>query len=196
MPGTTSLGLRYPLMGETVDATSWQNLANDIDALMTTVQNLRTKAFHTPTASIGNTGSGSLNINTASGALADMQFNAVNWDTATLANLGVNNDRVTVPPGIWYVRFTAGLLQGFTTATFISVYVRDGAGTIWGAQQTGNVTSGLPGPLTVDTLVLTTAAATAIKGSVIWVGTGGPGQWTASNGASLQVYRIRELVDV
>src|SRR6476646_479917 len=110
MPGTTPLGLRYPLQGETVDAASWQNLATDIDAQMTVIQGLRNKAFKPPTASIGNSGGNVLPVTTATGVAASFLFNVVNWDNAGLVNLAVNNDRITVGPGVWWVRFTASSL--------------------------------------------------------------------------------------
>jgi hypothetical protein len=192
MPGTTSLGLRYPLMGETVDATSWQNLANDIDALMTSIKTIRDKAFRTPTASIGVLGSA---VNSASTVLVDQQFTIVHWDTNSMVNLGVNNDRITVPAGVWYVRFTCNSYTGTTTSTYSRVMVRDTLGNQWGSQSTGSgITGGQGfGPFSVSTVILANQTV-GIKGSMQWTGTGGPAVW--GGGCELQVYRLREAADV
>jgi len=200
MPGTTTnFGFRYPLLGETIDATSWQNLAVDIDAVMTRINDLRTKAFHAPTASIGNTGSASLPINSATTVIADMLHNVVNWDTAGLTNIVGNPERINLTPGVWYARFTAGILQNTTTVQQATVYIREvGTGFIWAANSTSNITnpsSNVTGPLTVNAVVVY-PAANSITGSVQWIGTGGPAHWTDINGSNLQVYRLREFLDV
>jgi hypothetical protein len=196
MPGVTPLGLRYPYQGETVDATSWQNLANDIDGLMTTVQGLRDKAFRPPTASIGNSGGNVLPVTTASGATTNMLYNVTNWDTGGLVNLGVNNDRITVGPGLWWVRSTVSLLDSWTTLTFMRVVISDTTATNWAAAQVDTVTTpAVAGAVTVNAVVVNRAATLGITSLVAWFGTGGPARW-AQGTANLQVYRIREIGDV
>lgn len=192
MPGVTPLGLHYPLQGETVDAASWQTLANDIDGLMTTTQTLRTAAFKPPTASIGN--NGSLAVSTASGGSTIMLYNVVHWDNASLVNLGVNNDRITVTPGVWHVRFTT-TLSSVTTVTYARALILDTAGTTWGFAQMDAVAVGQAGAITVNAYVVNFAATVGIQGLVSWVGTGGPGSWVGT-GAELQVSRIRTIADV
>jgi hypothetical protein len=193
MPGMTPLGLRYPLQGETVDATSWQNLANDIDTLMTTINTIRTTAFHTPTASVGNV-SGTLPISVASSTLVDMRYNNVNWDTASLVNLVANDDRITVGTGVWYVRFTARSWSGMGTLVTGISYIRDTGGTFWSEQSIQNLGSpSSGGPLSCSGVVVNQAASLGIKGTVAWNGAGGPATY---NGAALQVYRLREIGDV
>jgi|SRR4029450_755676 hypothetical protein len=47
MPGQTPvLGIRYPLIGETVDATSFANFANDVNSAVITTQALATAALN------------------------------------------------------------------------------------------------------------------------------------------------------
>jgi len=196
MPGATPLGLRYPYQGETVDATSWQNLATDIDGLMTTTQGLRDKAFRPPTASIGNSGGNVLPVTTASGAVGTMLYNVTNWDNASLTNLAVNNDRITVGPGLWWTRLTVSLLDSWTTLTYMRIIISDTTANNWAQAQIDTVsTPAVAGALTVDTVVVNRAASLGITSLVTWVGTGGPARW-AQGTANLQVYRIREIGDV
>ena len=155
MPGATPLGLRYPFQGETVDATSWQNLATDIDGLMTTTQGLRTTAFHPPTASIGNSGGNVLPVTTASGGSALMLFNVVNWDNASLVNLVANNDRITVGPGIWWARTTVSLLDSWTTLTYMRAGIIDALGNTWAFAQVDTVsTPAFAGAVTTNALIV------------------------------------------
>jgi hypothetical protein len=196
MPGTTPLGLRYPFQGETVDATSWQNLATDIDGLMTTTQGLRTKAFHPQTASIGNSGGNVLPVTTASGGSALMLFNVVNWDNASLVNLVANNDRITVGPGIWWARTTVSSLDSWTTLTYMRAGIIDATGSTWAFAQVDTVsTPAIAGAVTTNALIVNRSPTLAIQMLVSWVGTGGPARW-AQGTANLQVYRVREIGDV
>lgn len=196
MPGVTPLGLRYPYQNETVNAASWLNLANDIDALMTVTKGLRDKAFRTQTASVVNQGSSSLAVNTASGATGTMLYNKVNWDTNGLVNLGVNNDRITIGPGVWFVRFGIALLSSVTTVTVARVIIADTGG---GVQYSNSQMDTFPGTnvggINTTGIIVNTAAALGVVGLVTWTGTGGPGQW-ASSTAGLQVVRIREIGNV
>lgn len=195
MPGVTPLGLRYPYQNETVDAQSWQNLATDIDTELTVVQGLRTKAFQVPTASVGNSGSDVLPVTTASGATTFMLYNVVNWDNAGLTNLGVNNDRITVGPGLWWTRFTVNVLDSWTTLTYMRIGIIDTTAQIWSLGQVDTVTvPAIAGPVTVNTLITNRAASLGIQGLVSWVGTGGPARWAHST-SNLQVYRVRDIGD-
>lgn len=191
MPGVTSLGLHYPYQGETVDAASWQTLATDMDTLMTATQALRTQAFKPPTASIGN--STAIPVNTASAGSAVMLFDRVHWDNASLVNLAVNNDRITIGPGVWHVRFTA-TLQAVTTVTYARVLILDTNGVTWGFAQMDTAAVTIVGGITATAYVVNFAPTLGIEGLVSWVGTGGPGQWAAS-GSELQVSRIRAIAD-
>ena len=100
MPGTTSLGIRYPFQNETVNQASWQNMANDIDGLLTQLGVLRDATVNPATAQIFGSGT---SVTLATNVTGNLTFNFENWDTAGYANLGVNNDRFTVQPGVFYV---------------------------------------------------------------------------------------------
>jgi hypothetical protein len=191
MPGTTSLGIRYPLQNETVTATSWQDLATDVDTLMTQLDALRDKTtnplsasisgpFSAPATSLATTTDGTYNV-----------FNTVNWDTGGFANLGLNPDRLTLPTGIYFARASVAI-TAYTTLSFMRVGVLTNT-TDWSRQTTSTV-SGTP-ILTASAsgLVVVTVPSTALKVHLRWVGTGGPANFIQGR---LDAYKIRDISDV
>jgi hypothetical protein len=125
-----------------------------------------------------------------------MLFNTVNWDNAGMVNLAVNNDRITVGPGIWWARFTTSLLDSWTTLTYMRSGVIDSAGATWAFAQVDTVgTPAVAGAVSSNALIVNRAASLGIHGLVSWVGTGGPARW-AQGTSCLQVYRVREIGDV
>jgi len=188
MPGATPLGLRYPLQGETVDATSWQNLAEDIDTLMTQLDGLRDANLRPITASV--TGSGGSAV-TATGVDGVLTYNLESWDTANLANLGVNNDRLTLSTGIWFARANTSFLSGTGAITFTRTGLLLG-GVLWQSMEMSTATS-VTGNMVATGCLVVTVAGTILQQRVRWNGAGGPGTWS---GGTLQVYKIRELADI
>lgn len=189
MPGATPLGLRFPLQGETVDATSWQNLANDIDALMTTVDGLRDRAIKPATAAIQGSFTGTAVATGVDSVYND--FTNVNWDNAGFANVGVNPDRLTLSTGVYYAS-ALGSLTAYTTLTFFRVGLLAG-GRIWAMQHVDTLAAASFPAAQAAGVVVVTAPATALQMRIRWNGTGGPA--TVFDGL-LSVYKIRELADV
>lgn len=188
MPGVTPLGLRFPLQGETVDSTSWQNLANDVDTLMTTVDGLRNRATKPATASIQGF-AGTALATGVDGVYAN--FNFVEWDNAGFANLGVNPDRLTLSTGVYYASAQATLTT-YTTMVFFRVGLLAGA-RIWAMQHVDTLAAAALPTAIAAGVVIITAPATALQVRIRWNGTGGPASIT--NGL-LSVYKVRELADV
>lgn len=189
MPGATPLGLRYPLQGETVDATSWQNLANDIDGLMTTVDSLRDRSIKPATASIRGSFSGTA-VATGVDSVYN-NFNAVVWDNSSFANLGVNPDRLTLSTGVYYAS-AMGEITAYTTLTFFRVGLLAG-GRIWAMQHVDTLAVATFPQAQASGVVVITTPSTALQMRIRWNGTGGPA--TVVDGL-LSVYKIRELADV
>lgn len=192
MPGSTSLGIPYPLQGETVDAQSWQDMATSVDSLFTTLNNLSPFATNRPTASISSTGAVT---GIASGSTLVQSFATENWDTGGYANLGVNADRLTLDTGIFYMRFNV-LVTPTNSATNITLVrtflVLDGV-TI-GAVETdqAETDNGSAGQVVTSMYAVTNNGA-ILQGVYSFFGTGG----TAFSGsATMQVYKIRELGDL
>ena len=186
MPGTTSLGIRYPFQSETVTAQSWQNMADDIDGLLTSLQTLQTAALHPETASISSSGT----TNPASGASVQQTFATEDWDVGNLANLGVSNNRLTLSSGLWYARYSS-FLSGYTTITVAHWGLLVGGTTVVAEQEMDSTTTTSVGG-TVSSLVYASAAGTILQGNFIWIGTGTGALGTAT----MQVYKLREVANL
>lgn len=184
MPGVTPLGLRYPYEGEPVTATSWQNLAEDIDAMMTNLNTTRNLAMRRTTAHMFTTGG----LVTATGVDSVMTFNQSLWDSDGIVSFP---STMNLPPGVWWARVTSESVSGFATFTFGRVGVLTPGPTLWAHMQVDTVTTSLPGPITASGCLVTTAV-TPMTMRVRWNGTGGPATWGAS---SMQVYKVRDLGD-
>lgn len=188
MPGSTSLGIPYPLQGETVDAASWQDMADTVDGLLTQLDTIRDVAVSKPSVSIsGGT------VVTATGVNGTVTgFTTEDWDTGGYADLGVNPDRVTVPAGIYFA-VCEGSLTGFTTLTMMRLSIL-ADGVIWGANNVDTLTgSGVFRFSWGGGTVMVSTASNAIQVRTRWNGTGGP---ATTQSVTLRVYKIRDLADL
>lgn len=187
MPGSTSLGIPYPLQGETVTAQSWEDLALAVDGLLTQLDTIRDLADDFETAQISG---GSVALATAvTGTVAN--YNSVSWDTSSWVNLGAFPNQITVPPGLY---FCAGysFLSGGTTYSMARLQIMV-AGTPWGIRTTDGAGASSIVVASTFAFVMCTAATTAITMSARWVGTGGPATFSTSR---LQAVKIRALANV
>jgi hypothetical protein len=189
MPGSTPLGLRYPLLGEAVDAQSYRNLANDVDAALTTLRAARNIAMRTPTCSIGN--DGTLVPSLAANTDGVMTFNITNWDTDGLSNLAVNNDRINLPVGIWWGRVSLANITGFATFTYLRVGLIT-PGFAWSHHMLDTVATSVPGPLTANGLIVNTGPGSVVLQMRIRYGGTGSANF---NSAQMQVHKIRDIAD-
>lgn len=189
MPGYTSLGIQYPLQNEVVDATSWQTMADDIDALLTSLDALRDVAVSRPTAAISG-GSTGLAVNT-DGVLSG--FTVEDFDTGGYANLGVNNDRLTLPTGVFWCQAKANM-TGATTIAMTRTGLLVGGTTIWAMQQQDTYAAGAnPGNIRSSGIVVITSASTTLQARIRWSGTGGPATFLSQE---LAAYKVRDLGNV
>jgi hypothetical protein len=191
MPGSTSLGIHYPLQNETVNATSWQTMATDVDTLLSQLDVLRLKTTNPPTASIsGPFSSPFTSLATATdGTYA--AFDTVNWDTAGMASLGVNPDRLTLQSGVWFARVTAAI-SNYTTITYMRVGLLCG-GTIWSMQTTSTISNNPTLLASASGIVVVTTPPLPLQMRIRWVGTGGPAHFIQGR---MDVYKIRDISDV
>lgn len=188
MPGTTSLGIRYPLQNEIVSASAWQDMSDDIDALLTSLDALRDVAVSRPTARISG-GSTSVAVSTD---VFMSTFSSVDWDTGNYADLVADDDRLTLPSGIFWC-YTKANLSGTTTLQMARTGIVSGGTTVWGMQTQDDYTSTSASSLRSSALVMLTAASTIIQARIRWSGTGGP---ATCNSQELAVYKVRDLADV
>lgn len=188
MPGTTSLGIRYPYQNEVVTAQSWQDMADDIDALFTSLDALTDLARLKPSASISGGAAATATNNNG----IPTNYTTVNWDTGGYANLGVNPDRLTVPSGVYW-GFCSGFLSGATTVTAKRVGLLHNS-IVWGAQTVDILTGTGNGTISPGSgMIICTGVTNVIQVRCIWTGTGGP---ATTGSVTLSVYKIRELADL
>ena len=187
MPGMTSLGIPYPLQGETVTAQSWEDLAVAVDGLMTSLDTIRDLAEDFDTAQISG---GSVAV--ATGVTATIaNYSTESWDTAGWVDLGVSPNQITVPPGLYFVNGYA-FISGGTTYTMARLQIMV-AGTPWAVRTTDGTGTASLLLASVHGFVMCTAASTALTLSGRWVGTGGPATFST---ARFQAVKIRALANV
>lgn len=191
MPGMTSLGIRYPFQNETVNATSWQTMATDVDTLLSQLDVLRIKTTNPLMASIsGPFITPSTNLATATDGVYNV-FSTVNFDTGGFANLGVNADRLTLSTGIYFARASATMTT-YTTVTYMRVGLLTGS-TVWSMQTTATLATNPTLLGSASGLVVVTAPNTALQVRIRWVGTGGPAHFVQGR---LDCYKIRDISNV
>lgn len=183
MPGVTSLGIHYPYMSEGVSDVSCKTLADDVDGLLVALAAKRTAALHKLTARIRLT----TPLNVVAATPTNIVFQVEDWDTDALANLGVNNERLTIDNGFWWV---TGSISGGGVGTLTSHRAMLTLnGTVVYAHKTDQ-TSSTSAVTTTSGLVLNSAGPSPLRLQSVWTGAGGP---LSVSGASLTAIRIRSL---
>lgn len=183
MPGTTSLGLRYPMPWETVTAQSYEDLANDIDNVLDVLDALRTQARVPEMALVTYPGGGT---SVAQGVTTLLTYGTEVVDTANLANLGVNNERLTLSAGIWFVNAYAITSGGTTTSgTQLQFHLNTALHSFHRIDNSNFPSKEING----HTLMWVPIDGSILQVNAAWFGTGGPMTWFAS----LQAWKVREL---
>ncbi len=188
MPGSTSLGIPYPLPGEVIDAADFQDMSVAVDALLSQLDVLRDLVGARPSAAMSG---GS--VATATGVNGTVtNFSTVTWDTGGYCDLGVHPSSFVVPAGLYWVSCT-GFLSGATTVANKRLMIRSSA-TDWGGQSTDITTGTGNGSMSVTSgTVVATAASNTIEVRTFWSGTGGP---ATTQFVYFRIYQIRTLADV
>jgi hypothetical protein len=184
MPGTTANEFfPYPYMGETVNATSWANLANAIDAALVTLNAVATDAKKPPTVMVRETLAGTA-ITVATNTNIFFTTNQF-IDPSSMHSTSSNTDQIITPePGIYLCR---GAVQvgGTTTLTGLKAAVSLN-GTQVLARQENPKNLNTSWTTEVNGVVLSMAAGDIIRLVARWAGTG-----TATTiGCQLHVTRI------
>lgn len=125
MPGSTSLGIPYPLETEVVTSVSVKNLADSVDALLNTAFTAANLARSRPAAlALRDTSGQSF---TSGVAAANVTYTTEHYDNDGMINLVANNERITiVTAGVYYLYFAWAVpstnSNQFTSSnTFITV---------------------------------------------------------------------------
>lgn len=189
MGGTTSLGIRYPFQSEVVTAQSWQDMADDVDALLTELQTLRGIA-ETPNSAGINSGDFTGSATTVNNVLGTF---GLAWDTGGYWNAGTP-DRLTVPAGVYWISLGSAFQTNATTTTQrrAAIFI-DGTTERQSQKLDTMTTSGNGfGPTTGGLLALLNPSQ-YIQYRVQWTGTGGPVNYSSG---SMQVYKVRDIADL
>ena len=101
MPANTPRGFSYPLYSDPADfPTQLQDFAEDVDADVATLVARQTDALNRPSARVSETANQALAANTD----VFLTYSVEEYDNALMANLGVNNDRLTfMSTGVYLV---------------------------------------------------------------------------------------------
>jgi hypothetical protein len=183
MPGMTSLGLRYPFPWETVSAQSYQDLAEDIDGVLDGLDLLRTQARVPEMAIVSWSGAGT---SVTQGVTTTMTYAFEQVDTANLANLGVNNDRLTLSAGIWLINAYVSITGGTTTSgTQLQFHLNTALHSFHRIDNSNFPSKEING----QTLMYVPVDGAILQVNGAWFGTGGPQTWFPF----VQAWKIREL---
>lgn len=161
MPANTPRGYTYPLYGDTQNFPAQiQDLAQDIDLDVEALDNAIQAGYNRASARISGPPGGTLV--TTSGTGVNLTFDVEEYDNAAMANLGVNNDRLTVTvEGFYLVTIHATYSTG-PSATWGAFLAWNTTGTTVG-QPIARTTQGhntLPTNLTVTSIVFAPVGAT------------------------------------
>jgi hypothetical protein len=101
MPANTPRGYTYPTYGDPANPPAQiQDFAQDVDTDVQTLVNRQTAALNRPSARVSATANQNIPANTPT----FLTWATEEYDNAAIANLGVNNDRLTfTQTGIWLV---------------------------------------------------------------------------------------------
>lgn len=170
MPGVTPiLGLRYPTIGDTVDATSFQNLAQDIDSQMTIIDALKTKNTVKGRVYASNTAQA---ITVATPTILTFQTNQ--WlNPASFHSTSVNTDQFVIPYTGLYFAACAVLGSGLpsTTTSSLATLTLNGTAYYTVSRDHNGVAAGFNRDMEPQGLFLANTGD-VIRCSVTWTGTG------------------------
>lgn len=168
MPGVTPFwNIPYPCSGETIDCAVFQSFTQAIQDALTGLDELSFDILNRPAASV--TGSSqNITVNVSTNAT----YTTEQYDNGTMADLAVNNDRLTIQvPGMYMVTAYSDLSTGWTTITSNAVAITQN-GTVLYRKKNSSDTN-LDMNVSVTGLV-NCGAGDIIRASILWTGTGGP----------------------
>lgn len=168
MPGVTpNWGFPYPCSGETIDCLIFEQFAEAVQTTLSDMNIFADTALNRPTASVVG------GIQTvAVGVSTNATYTTENYDNFGMADLAVNNDRLTVQAdGVYMV--TTALILGptFTTITSNAVAISKNGTILYRKKSSSNTDT--PMAVTVTGLI-GCVAGDILRSSILWTGTGGP----------------------
>ena len=170
MPASTPVyGITYPCSGENINADAFLTFANTMQTALTTAAAEVESVTSRPNAQINAVSNFSITVNTDT----TLTFVSEMYDNDGLADLAVNNDRLTIQtPGVYLFNAFADLTGGFATLTSFSLIA-----TVNAVEQFRYKTRKIATSVGVEAMI--SAPIDCFTGDVVrvlarWTGTGGP----------------------
>lgn len=169
MPGMTPvLGIRYPCSGDTIDPSVFANFTNDIQAALLTGDAAVASAANRPAALVRGvvpTQSVVINVSTT------MTYTTEVFDNDGMADLAVNNDRLTVRTGgVYLCGALVTTLTGFGTLVSMAVRLLVNGVVVYRYKTPG---FGF-GSAQINRVPLDLNPGDILSADTRWTGTGGP----------------------
>lgn len=168
MPGMTpNFAIPYPCSGETIDCTIFASFTQAIQDALISVEDLTVTALNRPAAGVSGTGQ-AITVNVSTNAT----FGTELYDNNNMADLAVNNDRLTIQTdGVYMVTVWSGLQSGWATMTSNAVAISNNGTVLYRKKNSSD--NDLDMDVTVTGLV-NCVAGDILRCSILWTGTGGP----------------------
>lgn len=169
MPATPNYGIVYPCGGSQIGCDIFGEFTQSVQEALNTLDAAQAQAQNMPSASIRrNSGNSPLTISVAT----SIQFDQESWDNDGMANLAVNNDRLTVQtPGVYMVSFNGQQSGTFTTLQSQAASIAVNGVTQYRKKQGSTTNRNFP---TQVFGLVDCAAGDIIQAQWLWTGTGGP----------------------
>ncbi len=165
---TPNFEIRYPCAGDTIDCDTFANFTNDIQAALDAVAVSETAALNRPNAKITENGAQTIAFNTTT----DIQFHIEEYDNNGMADLAVNNERLTIQTaGIYMAEAYMSGNSSFTTVSSQAIALSQN-GTIRYRKKDSN-RSNLTSSIHVVGL-FNCLVGDVLRAVYLWTGSGGP----------------------
>lgn len=183
MGGVTSLGIRYPVLKEVVEASDFQDMAEDIDGIINSLAVKRALIRKRLSAKVRNT----LFDSVPAATNVTLTYDTEDWDVGSISDLGVANDRLTLVSGVWLIHGLA-FSSSWTTETMGRLSILVNGATVNAAAHI-STTGAIADYVRATGLLISGSDGDYVGLRARWVGTGGPALWSGR----LSAIRLRGL---
>ena len=169
MPGSSvTYAIPFPCEGETINSATFLSFSTAVEAAIASVDALENLTLLRPSAMVAN----SVTQNVAVGVSTTCVYDTELWDTNNMANVVVNNDRLTiVTNGVYMVDGGVNTIFSPTTVTSNAVLLTKN-GTAFAENKADSSNPTYP----VHALsIIPCVAGDILRMNYLWTGTGGPG---------------------
>lgn len=120
MPTTPVYGITYPCSGDTIDPDVFATFANSLSDALVLAQSQVDTLLDRPSASVRSIANVNLAVNTD----LILTFDTELFDNASMANLAVSNDRLTITTsGVYFVTVATSVISSFASGTSLILVI-------------------------------------------------------------------------